>query len=82
MRAGPDVELHHIAVRAAFAFLTLLALLRVSGKRTIGKGTAFDFVLALVIGDLFDDLLWADVPASQFAVGSYRWPWRTPLCRG
>jgi uncharacterized membrane protein YcaP (DUF421 family) len=50
----------------------LLALLRASGKRTIHQGTPFDFVLALVLGDMIDDLLWGDVEAARFvaAVGS------------
>jgi uncharacterized membrane protein YcaP (DUF421 family) len=57
-----------IAVRALVAYVFLLAILRLSGKRTIALGTPFDFVLALVIGDLVDDLLWAEVPLSQFVV--------------
>jgi uncharacterized membrane protein YcaP (DUF421 family) len=62
------MEWHHVAVRALFAYVTLLALLRVSGKRTLAQGTAFDFVLALVLGDMIDDLLWGDVPAARFTV--------------
>ena len=46
-----------IAVRALAAFLFLLALLRLSGKRTIYQGTAFDFVLALVLGDMVDKVV-------------------------
>ena len=67
-----SIELAHIAVRAAFGYVVLLALLRTSGKRTIAQGTAFDFVLALVMGDMVDDLLWGDVPAATFvaAVGT------------
>jgi uncharacterized membrane protein YcaP (DUF421 family) len=61
-------DLPHIAVRAAFGYVALLALLRVSGKRTVAEGTPFDFVLALVLGDMVDDLLWADVPAAGFVV--------------
>lgn len=63
------MELHRIAVRAAFAYVVLLALLRASGKRTVAQGTAFDFVLALVLGDMVDDLLWAEVSAARFTVG-------------
>jgi uncharacterized membrane protein YcaP (DUF421 family) len=63
------VELHRIALRAVFAYLVLLGLLRASGKRTVAQGTAFDFVLALVLGDMIDDLLWAEVAAARFAVG-------------
>jgi len=62
------VELHHIAIRAVFGYAVLLALLRVSGKRTVAQGTPFDFVLALILGDMIDDLLWAEVPAARFTV--------------
>jgi uncharacterized membrane protein YcaP (DUF421 family) len=60
-----------IACRAAFAFVFLSAMVRISGKRTIKHGTAFDFVLALIVGDMVDDLVWAEVSASAFitAVG-------------
>lgn len=61
-------DLLHVAVRAVFGYAVLLALLRVSGKRTIAQGTPFDFVLALVLGDMVDDLLWAEVPAAGFVV--------------
>jgi len=90
------VELHRIAVRAVFAYLVLLALLRASGKRTVAEGTPFAFVLALVIGDMVDDVLWAQVSAAQFTVGvsalaaaqlavawaSSRYPWVERLVAG
>jgi uncharacterized membrane protein YcaP (DUF421 family) len=56
-----------IGVRALFAFVFLFVLLRCSGKRFVAQATGFDFVLALIIGDLVDDLFWSEVPASQFA---------------
>ena len=62
------MELHRIALRAVFAYLVLLALLRSSEKRTVAEGTPFAFVLALVIGDMVDDVLWAEVGAAQFTV--------------
>ena len=62
------MELHRIALRALFAYLVLLALLRSSEKRTVAESTPFAFVLALVIGDLVDDVLWAEVGAAQFTV--------------
>ncbi len=57
-----------IAVRAAFAFVFVLILVRASGKRTIRQGEVSSFIVALVIGDLFDDLFWAEVPSAQFIV--------------
>ncbi len=57
-----------IAVRVVFAFVFALVLVRLSGKRTIAQGDAPSFVVAVIIGDLFDDLFWAEVPAAEFVV--------------
>lgn len=59
-----------IAVRAVFAYVFLLVMVRLSGKQTIAYGATSDFVLALVFGDLVDDLVWAEVAASQFVVAA------------
>lgn len=59
-----------IAVRAVFTYLFALALVRISGKRVVAQATPFDFTIALVLGDLFDDFLWAEVAASQFIVAT------------
>ncbi len=63
------MELYKVAVRTLFAFLFLYLITRLAGNRTPGQGTVFDFVLALILGDMIDDILWAEVPASQFIVG-------------
>jgi len=59
-----------IAVRAIVAYVTLRVLVRLSGKRTIKQGSPFDFTVALIIGDLIDDVLWAEVNVSTFIVAS------------
>ena len=59
-----------IAVRALFAYVLLLVLIRVSGKRTVRQGSPFDFTIALILGDLVDDLLWAEVAAAQFVIAT------------
>ena len=64
------MDLGRILVRAVFAYVFVHILLRLSGKRAVSQSTPFDFVLALIIGDLFDDLFWAEVPASQFVVAT------------
>lgn len=64
------MELHQIAIRAVFVYLLLLVLIRLSGKRTISEGTPFAFVLALILGDMIDDALWAEVPTAQFVVAA------------
>jgi uncharacterized membrane protein YcaP (DUF421 family) len=59
-----------ITIRVLAAFIFLMALLRLSGKRTIYQGTAFDFVLALVLGDMIDNAIFNEVPFAEFAVGA------------
>ena len=59
-----------IAVRAIFVFVFLLLLVRLSGKRTIKQGTVFDFVLALVFGDLVDDVILGEAAVSTFVVAA------------
>ena len=43
------MEIGRIAIRCVFTFVVLLALVRLSGKRTVSEGKTFDFVLALVL---------------------------------
>lgn len=64
------MSLTAIALRVLFTYLFMLVLLRLSGKRTVAQGTPFDFVVALILGDMLDDVYWAEVPVSQFVVGA------------
>jgi uncharacterized membrane protein YcaP (DUF421 family) len=64
------MSLSAIAIRALFAFLFLFLMLRLSGKRTIGQATPLDLVVALILGDMIDDLLWAEVSAARFVVAT------------
>ncbi len=64
------MQLGFIAIRALFAYVFLLLLIRLKGKHAVAEATAFDFVLALILGDMIDDLFWGDVPASQFVVAT------------
>jgi uncharacterized membrane protein YcaP (DUF421 family) len=59
-----------IAARAVLGYLFLLLLVRVSGKRTVRQGSTLDFTVALIVGDMVDDLLWAEVNAAMFVVGA------------
>ena len=59
-----------IAVRALAGYVFLLVLMRASGKRSVAHSSPFDFVMALILGDLIDDLLWAEVGFAQFAVAT------------
>lgn len=64
------MDLHQVAIRAVFVYLLLLVLIRLSGKRTISEGTPFSFVLALILGDMIDDALWAEVATAQFVAAA------------
>ena len=57
-----------IAVRAAVGFVFVHAMMRLSGKRLVTEADPASFAVALVVGDLFDDLFWAEVAAAQFVV--------------
>src|SRR5688572_26729442 len=66
------MEIVGIVVRATFTYLFLLIIIRLAGKRTIREGTPFDLVVALILGDFPDDVIWGEVPVAQgiVAIGS------------
>jgi uncharacterized membrane protein YcaP (DUF421 family) len=59
-----------LVLRVGIAYVYLLVLLRLTGKRTIKEGTPFDFVVALMLGDLPDDLIWGEVPVASGLVAA------------
>ena len=59
-----------IAARVVFAYVVLMVMVRVSGKRLVRHASPFDFTLSLILGDMVDDLLWAEVDASVFVVAA------------
>jgi len=54
-----------IALRVSIMYVYALALVRVSGKQSLGQLTPMDFVITNAIGDLFDDVFWVEVPIIQ-----------------
>jgi uncharacterized membrane protein YcaP (DUF421 family) len=48
----------------------LLVFVRLSGKRAVKHANTFDFTLALILGDMIDDLLWAEVGAATFVAAT------------
>jgi uncharacterized membrane protein YcaP (DUF421 family) len=46
-----------VAVVGALSYLTLIAVLRISGKRTLAKWNAFDFVVTVAIGSTLATVL-------------------------
>ena len=61
------MSLGHIAVRAVVAYVYLLVLTRAGGKSAVSQSTPFDFLVALILGDVIDDALWAEVSMAKFA---------------
>lgn len=46
-----------IILRASITYVYFLIMLRLTGKRVIGEATPFDFIVALVVGDMPDDII-------------------------
>jgi uncharacterized membrane protein YcaP (DUF421 family) len=60
-----NLDLPGVIFRVSIMYLYALTLVRISGKQSLGQLTAMDFVVTLIIGDLFDDVIWAEVPVVQ-----------------
>lgn len=65
-------DLLGLLLRATITYVYLLAIVRLSGKRTIKEGTPFDLLVALMIGDMPDNIIWGETPVAQglVAMGS------------
>ena len=60
-----ELDLPGIILRVSVMYVYALALVRIAGKQALGQLTGMDFVVTLIIGDLFDDIFWAEVPIVQ-----------------
>jgi uncharacterized membrane protein YcaP (DUF421 family) len=58
-------ELAMTAARATAIYVFLLVVLRLLGKRAVGDATAFDFMVALILGEVVDEPIYGDVPLIQ-----------------
>ena len=61
-------ELIMTALRALGVYVLVLVVIRVSGKRSIGQFTAFDLLVALMLGEVVDEIIYGDVTIAQGAV--------------
>lgn len=57
-----------IALRASFAYFFLLLVVRILGKREIGSITAFDLIVALMLGDVVGQMIYGDVAVVEAVV--------------
>jgi uncharacterized membrane protein YcaP (DUF421 family) len=58
-------ELGFTAARAVLVYVVMLIVIRVLGKRTIGNFTAFDLLVALMLGEVVDEIIYGDVTLAQ-----------------
>lgn len=61
-------ELLMTALRALGVYLLMLVVIRVLGKRTVGNFSAFDLLVALMLGEMVDEIIYGDVSISQGVV--------------
>jgi uncharacterized membrane protein YcaP (DUF421 family) len=61
-------ELAMTALRAAGVYVLMLVVIRLLGKRTVGMFTAFDLLVALMLGEVVDEIIYGDVTFAQGAV--------------
>ena len=58
-------ELLMTALRAVAVYVLMLAVIRILGKRTVGNFTAFDLLVALMLGEIVDEVIYGDVAMVQ-----------------
>jgi uncharacterized membrane protein YcaP (DUF421 family) len=58
-------ELALTAGRAIVIYVFLLVTVRLLGKRAVGNFTAFDLIVALMLGEVVDEPIFGDVPLVQ-----------------
>lgn len=59
-------SIFHVSLSTILAYTALVAMLRVSGKRTLAKMNAFDFVVTVALGSTFATIaLSKDVPLAD-----------------
>jgi uncharacterized membrane protein YcaP (DUF421 family) len=61
-------ELLMTAVRAVAVYVLILVVIRALGKRTVGNFSAFDLLVALMLGEIVDEMIYGDVRFIQGTV--------------
>jgi uncharacterized membrane protein YcaP (DUF421 family) len=61
-------ELAMTAARGLFVYALMLVVIRILGKRTVGNFTAFDLLVALMLGEVVDEIIYGDVSLAQGTV--------------
>lgn len=58
-------ELGMTAARGLLVYVAMLVIIRILGKRTVGNFTAFDLLVALMLGEVVDEIIYGDVTLAQ-----------------
>ncbi len=58
-------ELVLTAVRAVGVYVFMLVVIRLLGKREVGSFSAFDLLVALMLGEIVDEIIYGDVSFPQ-----------------
>jgi uncharacterized membrane protein YcaP (DUF421 family) len=61
-------ELLMTAARAGAVYVLMLIVVRALGRRTIGNFSAFDLIVALMLGEIVDEMIYGDVRFIQGTV--------------
>lgn len=61
-------SLWNVAICAIIAYFVLFLFIRISGKRTLAKLTAFDFVVSVTLGSTLSSMILAKVSIAEGAV--------------
>ena len=61
----------HVSVCAALAFFILFLFIRISGKRTLAKLTAFDFVVTVTLGSTLSSMILGKVTLAEGAAALF-----------
>lgn len=82
-------ELGMTAARALLVYAAMLVVIRLLGKRTVGNFTAFDLLVALMLGEVVDEIIYGDVTLLQgftaivvVAAAKYATAWLTYFDHG
>jgi uncharacterized membrane protein YcaP (DUF421 family) len=89
-------ELGYTALRTSAVYLVMLLVLRLLGKRSVGNLSAFDLLVALMLGEVADEIAYGDVDLAKGATvvgiiavwhfanswASWRWGWFDHLVSG
>ena len=70
-----------VALVGVAAYLALIVMLRLSGKRTLGKMNAFDLVATVALGSTLATVLLSDSQVIAYCRATSPWPkvcWPSP----